>query len=84
MDTVLLAKVQNKVKFKPKTSIKKLMILKENCSTIWDKNTGDEKLKILKRGCVIGNTEIDERGDSPVFYFFSFGPPYEMKKIKVV
>jgi hypothetical protein len=24
------------------------MILKENCSTIWDKNTGDEKFKILK------------------------------------
>jgi hypothetical protein len=23
--------------------------------------------QIVKRGCIIGNTEIDKRGDSPVF-----------------
>jgi hypothetical protein len=40
--------------------------------------------KATKRGCVIGNTEIVKRGDSPVFDLFSFGPSYEMKKIKVV
>ena len=25
------------------------------------------KAELVKRGCVIGNTEIDKRGDSPVF-----------------
>ena len=44
----------------------------------------DVNVWIVKRGCVIGNTEIDKRGDSPVFDFFPFGPTYEMKKIKVV
>ena len=41
-------------------------------------------MKTLKRGYQIGNMKIDKRGDSSVFDFFSFGPPYEMKKIKVV
>ena len=35
-------------------------------------------------GCVIRSTEIHKRGDSPVFDFFSFGPPYETKNLKVV
>jgi hypothetical protein len=34
-----------------------------------------KKKKKFKRGCVIGNTEIDKKGDSPVFDFFPMLPP---------
>ena len=37
-----------------------------------------------KRVSLLGNEEPDFGGDSQFFLFFSFGPPYEMKKIKVV
>ena len=38
----------------------------------------------VKRGYLLGNEDIGFVGDLQVFDFFSFGPPYEMKEIKVV
>ena len=46
---------------------------------IWRKY--NERMEIIKRGSLLGNEEPDFWGDSQVFDFFSFGPPYVMKKM---
>ena len=58
------------------------MICKKNNDTFWCSSFNDITDR-SKKECVIGNTEIHKRGDSPVFDFFPLVPPMKWRKYKL-